>query len=217
MLQHGLPESPREAGEQGDRRDPSVDEPNQIGTRKNSTFRNRPTVTVAAALRRKLRQRACGSSGFASGSHSPRPAASAQATTRSATAFGANAIVCFAYSWDRMPRPSAIAGASCSRTRRQGTRASHTRSGVAGGAGGTAEISPGTGSCNSPIACIDSPPRRKLRRWRDAGSQRTAAFEAMLPGNYRFEMRAANGDGVWNEAGASLSVEVLPFFWEASS
>src|SRR5438093_6413868 len=40
----------------------------------------------------------------------------------SATAFGANAIVCFAYSWDRMPRPSAIAGASCSRTRRQGTR-----------------------------------------------------------------------------------------------
>jgi signal transduction histidine kinase len=37
----------------------------------------------------------------------------------------------------------------------------------------------------------------------------------MLPGSYRFEMRAANGDGVWNESAASLPVEVLPYFWEA--
>ena len=52
-------------------------------------------------------------------------------------------------------------------------------------------------------------------RWRDVGTQRSAAFEALLPGSYRFEVRAANGDGVWNEAGASLSVKVLPYFWEA--
>jgi hypothetical protein len=76
--------------------DPSVDDPNQMGTRKNSTFRNIPTVTVAAALRRKLRQRACVSSGFGSGSHSPMHAASAHATTSSATALGAKATVCFA-------------------------------------------------------------------------------------------------------------------------
>ena len=75
---------------------PSVDDANQTGTRKKRTLRNRPTVTVAAALRSKLRQRACGSPGCASGSHAPRPAASAHATTSNATALGANATVCFA-------------------------------------------------------------------------------------------------------------------------
>ena len=75
------------------RREVKLDDANQIGTRKNTTLRNRPTVTVAAARRRKLRQGACGSSGFASGSHWPSTAASAHATTSSATALGAKAMV----------------------------------------------------------------------------------------------------------------------------
>ena len=128
---------------------PSVDDANQIGTRKKRTLRNRPTVTSAAALRRKLRQRACGSSGCASGSHSPRPAASAHPTTSSATALGANAIVCFAYSCDRIPRPSAIPGARPSITLRHGTRASRSRSDVPGAGGGAGIMASGAATCSS--------------------------------------------------------------------
>ena len=50
--------------------------------------------------------------------------------------------------------------------------------------------------------------------WRDAGRVRTMAYEAVPPGRYRFHVVAENGDGVWNETGATLGVEVLPHFWE---
>jgi signal transduction histidine kinase len=50
--------------------------------------------------------------------------------------------------------------------------------------------------------------------WRDGGTQRVAAYEAVPPGRYRFRVMAENGDGVWNEAGAALAIEVLPHFWE---
>jgi signal transduction histidine kinase len=48
----------------------------------------------------------------------------------------------------------------------------------------------------------------------DPRSDRTASYEAVPPGRYRFVVRAANGDGVWTSGGASLAVEVLPHFWE---
>jgi signal transduction histidine kinase len=50
--------------------------------------------------------------------------------------------------------------------------------------------------------------------WRDTDGQRMAAYEAVPPGRYRFRVMAENGDGVWNEAGAALAVEVRPHFWE---
>jgi signal transduction histidine kinase len=50
--------------------------------------------------------------------------------------------------------------------------------------------------------------------WRDAGRARTMAYEAVPPGHYRFHVVAENGDGVWNETGAALAVEVMPHFWE---
>jgi signal transduction histidine kinase len=50
--------------------------------------------------------------------------------------------------------------------------------------------------------------------WRDTGGQRTAVYEAVPPGQYRFRVVAENGDGVWNEEGAALAIEVLPHFWE---
>ena len=156
--------------------DPSVDDANQIGTRKNRTLRNIPTVTVAAALRRKVRQRGCVSSGRGSGSHSPTTAASAHATTSSATALGAKAIVCFEYICDRMPRKSAIAGASRSSSLRRSTCASRSRINVhrsgAGGGGVVTGTPAGTESCNSPIECINSPHRGKMRRGRGGGVAR---------------------------------------------
>lgn len=44
------------------------------------------------------------------------------------------------------------------------------------------------------------------KQWTDAGTERVAHYTNLPPGDYRFQLRAANGDGVWNEVG-----EVLPF------
>lgn len=52
--------------------------------------------------------------------------------------------------------------------------------------------------------------------WRDVGALRTTAYDALPPGNYRFHVTAANGDGVWNPAPASVAVRVLPHFWETA-
>ncbi|HEV2328646.1 MAG TPA: two-component regulator propeller domain-containing protein [Verrucomicrobiae bacterium] len=50
--------------------------------------------------------------------------------------------------------------------------------------------------------------------WVDAGTKRTATYNYIPPGNYSFQVTACNNDGVWNQAGASLSFSVLPFFWQ---
>jgi len=34
------------------------------------------------------------------------------------------------------------------------------------------------------------------------------------PGNYRFQVIACNGDGVWNQVGTELALTVLPHFWQ---
>ena len=49
--------------------------------------------------------------------------------------------------------------------------------------------------------------------WTDAGTRRTAYFSHLPPGDYAFQVRADNGDGVWSEAAASLPILVLPPFW----
>lgn len=49
--------------------------------------------------------------------------------------------------------------------------------------------------------------------WIDAGSRRTAYYTHLPPGKYRFNVLAANRDGVWNDQGANLEITVLPPFW----
>jgi signal transduction histidine kinase len=46
--------------------------------------------------------------------------------------------------------------------------------------------------------------------WTEAGDARVVRYSKLPPGQYRFQVTAANEDGVWNEAGAILGVEVLP-------
>jgi PAS domain S-box-containing protein len=50
--------------------------------------------------------------------------------------------------------------------------------------------------------------------WVEVGTERVMSFQDLRPGHYRFRVRAANNDGVWNETGASLRLSVLPFFWQ---
>jgi signal transduction histidine kinase len=49
--------------------------------------------------------------------------------------------------------------------------------------------------------------------WTDVGTRRVAYIPYLPPGDYTFHVIAANSDGVWNTAGASVRVTVLaPFY-----
>ena len=50
--------------------------------------------------------------------------------------------------------------------------------------------------------------------WTDAGTRRVAYFTDLRPGDYRFQVIAANRHGVWNEEGTSLPFRVQPFLQE---
>lgn len=52
------------------------------------------------------------------------------------------------------------------------------------------------------------------QRWQDAGTRREAVYTNLPPGDYRFRVIAANEDGVWNEAGATLLLSLPPRFVE---
>ena len=52
--------------------------------------------------------------------------------------------------------------------------------------------------------------------WQQAGGRREAFYTNLAPGKYRFQVAAANQDGVWNQQGAALEVEILPTLWQAT-
>lgn len=43
-----------------------------------------------------------------------------------------------------------------------------------------------------------------------------AHYTNLPPGNFKFRVKGANGDGVWNEAGTFLNIYIEPFFWETT-
>jgi ligand-binding sensor domain-containing protein/signal transduction histidine kinase len=69
---------------------------------------------------------------------------------------------------------------------------------------------------------FDAPERVRFRYrlegldpdWVEAGTRRVALYSFVPPGAYHFQVIACNGDGVWNETGADLTVRVLPHFWQ---
>lgn len=54
------------------------------------------------------------------------------------------------------------------------------------------------------------------QEWVEAGAARFARYPRIAPGNYRFRVSACNPDGIWNEQGAAVELEVRPHFWEAA-
>ncbi|MBX7221987.1 MAG: hypothetical protein K1Y36_18695 [Blastocatellia bacterium] len=50
--------------------------------------------------------------------------------------------------------------------------------------------------------------------WIDAGSRRTAFYTNLAPGTYRFIVTACNNEGLWNEAGTTLTFTIQPFFYQ---
>ncbi len=51
------------------------------------------------------------------------------------------------------------------------------------------------------------------RNWNYVGTRRHATYTNLPPGRYRFRVKAANMDGVWNEQGLALEVHMVPPFW----
>jgi signal transduction histidine kinase/ligand-binding sensor domain-containing protein len=49
--------------------------------------------------------------------------------------------------------------------------------------------------------------------WVEAGNRRTAYYSHLAFGSYRFQVIAANRDGVWNAEGATVDVRVKPPYW----
>ena len=51
-------------------------------------------------------------------------------------------------------------------------------------------------------------------QWIEAGNQRSATFTNLPPGQYTFQVRSANNDGVWNEESQSLRISIRPPFYK---
>jgi ligand-binding sensor domain-containing protein len=49
--------------------------------------------------------------------------------------------------------------------------------------------------------------------WNVVGNKRSATYTNIEPGKYTFQVKASNNDGVWNEDGVSLAIEITPPFW----
>jgi signal transduction histidine kinase len=52
--------------------------------------------------------------------------------------------------------------------------------------------------------------------WAEAGTARFARYSYVPPGDYVFRVVASNGDGVWNETGASFALVVRPAWWQTA-
>lgn len=48
--------------------------------------------------------------------------------------------------------------------------------------------------------------------WQEVEARREAFYTNLKPGRHRFQVIAANNDGVWNETGAALEFSILPTF-----
>ncbi len=50
--------------------------------------------------------------------------------------------------------------------------------------------------------------------WIDAGTRRTAFYSYLPPGKYNFRVIAANSEGVWNEAGTEIKLNMMPYLYQ---
>ncbi|MCK9408513.1 MAG: two-component regulator propeller domain-containing protein [Bacteriovoracaceae bacterium] len=50
-------------------------------------------------------------------------------------------------------------------------------------------------------------------RWTYTDDRRYASFANLDPGKYLFQVKGSNNDGVWNEAGVSISMTIQPPWW----
>jgi signal transduction histidine kinase/DNA-binding response OmpR family regulator len=52
------------------------------------------------------------------------------------------------------------------------------------------------------------------KSWTDAGHDTKATYTNLPPGDYRFLVKAANNDGLWNDHPTTLIIHIIPPFWK---
>ncbi len=50
--------------------------------------------------------------------------------------------------------------------------------------------------------------------WQENRAERSVSYNDLLPGNYRFRVRACNSDGVWSATESAMTLIVPPHLWE---
>ncbi len=50
--------------------------------------------------------------------------------------------------------------------------------------------------------------------WHHIGNQRTATYTNISPGHYTFKAKAANKEGVWNDEGTAIAINITPPLWQ---
>lgn len=68
---------------------------------------------------------------------------------------------------------------------------------------------------------FSAPPKNKYaykmngfdQDWQQAGTTRSATYTNLDPGNYTFQVKGTNGDGVWSEIATTIQVKILPPWW----
>lgn len=51
-------------------------------------------------------------------------------------------------------------------------------------------------------------------KWNHGGTNNSATYRQLPPGDYTFKVKASNSDGVWSEQIASIQIEIIPPFWK---
>lgn len=49
--------------------------------------------------------------------------------------------------------------------------------------------------------------------WTYTGNSKSVTYVNLSPGKYTFKVKASNNDGLWNEKGSEITIEILPPFW----
>lgn len=88
----------------------------------------------------------------------------------------------------------------------------------------TLRVPPGSGQIEIRYTALSfcAPHRVRFRyrldgadaQWVEAGPRRSAYYAHLRPREYTFRVIACNNDGVWNHDGASVVLQVLPYFWQ---
>lgn len=50
--------------------------------------------------------------------------------------------------------------------------------------------------------------------WNYGGNRNFASYTNVPPGNYSFQVKATNSDGIWNEKITSIEINIVPPFWQ---
>jgi ligand-binding sensor domain-containing protein len=89
---------------------------------------------------------------------------------------------------------------------------------------GVLEAPPGRGDVSFHYTALSFVAPEKMRfkyrlegfdsHWVDAENRRVAYYTNLPPGRYRFRVAASNNDGVWNETGAEVSLDLAPRFYQ---